>query len=520
MELLKRNIHMNKLKGKVVSQITLDEDFNIPENKSDVSHVILNQGEVVLESAKLQEEKVSLKGKLQFEILYAADGERSMTENYVGVIPFDEVVNFPDLMIGDHLQTRWEIEDMTASLVNSRKLRVSAIVTFDLRAESLYDEEAAVEITGEDLVETKSKEMEVVQIRIHKKDTYRIKEEIEITNNKPNIDHLLWRGLNLRSVECKPMDGKLGIRGEMVLFVIYNGEEDHIPIQWLEKNITFSGEIEAPGCDANMISATGVSLIHKEIEAKPDYDGENRIIGIDAVLELDMKMYEEEKIQILSDVYSPVKEVTPQFGEANFESLLIKNAAKCKVSDKIQLSGVEKVLQICHSSGCVKIDRTEAVENGLKVEGALALSILYMSDDDKEPMRSFNGALPFSHIVEADGIDESSFYELTPGIEQLNCVMATNDEVEVRAVLNLDTLVLKKVTEPLIANINVFPLDEEKIESMPGIVGYIVRAEDSLWDIAKKFYTTMDVIKVANGLTGNQVKEGERLLVIKRGEEI
>ena len=160
------------------------------------------------------------------------------------------------------------------------------------------------------------------------------------------------------------------------------------------------------------------------------------------------------------------------------------------------------------------------MENGLKVEGALALSILYMSDDDKEPMRSFNGALPFSHIVEADGIDESSFYELTPGIEQLNCVMATNDEVEVRAVLNLDTLVLKKVTEPLIANINVFPLDEEKIESMPGIVGYIVRAEDSLWDIAKKFYTTMDVIKVANGLTGNQVKEGERLLVIKRGEEL
>ena len=37
MELLKKNIHMSKLKGKLVTQSTLDEDFNVPDTKPDIS---------------------------------------------------------------------------------------------------------------------------------------------------------------------------------------------------------------------------------------------------------------------------------------------------------------------------------------------------------------------------------------------------------------------------------------------------------------------------------------------------
>ena len=70
MELLKKNIHMSKLKGKLVTQITLDEDFNVPDTKPDISRMILKQGEIALESVKQSEEKVQLKGKLLFDLLY------------------------------------------------------------------------------------------------------------------------------------------------------------------------------------------------------------------------------------------------------------------------------------------------------------------------------------------------------------------------------------------------------------------------------------------------------------------
>ena len=37
MELMKKNIHMNRQKGNAVSQITLDDDFIVPDTMDDVS---------------------------------------------------------------------------------------------------------------------------------------------------------------------------------------------------------------------------------------------------------------------------------------------------------------------------------------------------------------------------------------------------------------------------------------------------------------------------------------------------
>ena len=52
MELMKKNIHMNRQKGNAVSQITLDDDFIVPDTMDDVAQVILATGEVQVESSK------------------------------------------------------------------------------------------------------------------------------------------------------------------------------------------------------------------------------------------------------------------------------------------------------------------------------------------------------------------------------------------------------------------------------------------------------------------------------------
>ena len=72
-------------------------------------------------------------------------------------------------------------------------------------------------------------------------------------------------------------------------------------------------------------------LVHRDVEAKPDYDGEMRELELDAVVELDMKLYEEEKIQLLSDLYSTNREIVPETGEVCFDQILTKNLCKCKI---------------------------------------------------------------------------------------------------------------------------------------------------------------------------------------------
>ena len=46
MELMKNNIRMNRQKGTAVSQITLDDDFIVPDTMDDVSAVLLGNGDI------------------------------------------------------------------------------------------------------------------------------------------------------------------------------------------------------------------------------------------------------------------------------------------------------------------------------------------------------------------------------------------------------------------------------------------------------------------------------------------
>ena len=64
-----------------------------------------------------------------------------------------------------------------------------------------------------------------------------------------------------------------------------------------------------------------VRLAHKDMEAKPDYDGEMREISVDAVMELDIRLYEEEQAEILNDLYALDREVVPETGEACFDQI-------------------------------------------------------------------------------------------------------------------------------------------------------------------------------------------------------
>ena len=72
-----------------------------------------------------------------------------------------------------------------------------------------------------------------------------------------------------------------------------------------------------------------------------------------------------------------------------------------------------------------------------------------------------------------------------------------------------------KYVSNMITGIKEEPLDLKQLQELPGIVGYIVQEKDSLWDIAKKFHTTVENIVTTNELPGEQVKTGQRLLLVK-----
>ena len=236
---------------------------------------------------------------------------------------------------------------------------------------------------------------------------------------------------------------------------------------------------------------------------------------MDAVLELDIKLYEEEVVELLSDMYSNSREIELNRSDACFDQILTRNVCKSKVAEKLSLPQAERILQICHNEGTIKLDDVEIGDDCLEIDGVLEVTLLYLTSDDTSPVQSSVEQVPFRCVAEARGIREDSVYQLDAGLEQLSAVMMGGDMVEVKAVIALDFLVLQPVCEPVITGAAIHPMDLQKLQELPGIVGYIVQPEDSLWEIAKKFHTTVGNIISTNELADDQVKQGQRLLLVK-----
>ena len=316
------------------------------------------------------------------------------------------------------------------------------------------------------------------------------------------------------------MEDKVSLSGELVLFIIYLPEEENMPVQWIDSVINFSGIIDAEGCNEEMIHDINVSLAEMSVDIKPDYDGEQRIFEVDAVLNLDMRIYEEDSIDILDDVYSPSIDLIPERKIASGESLVMKNSSKCRVSEKVSVdTGKGRILQICNTFGKVCIDNIVPDEDGLNIDGAVEVNVLYISGDDNMPFCSSQAVIPFSHKADIKGMDMDMVYSVKHSLEQLSSIMTSENEVEVKAVISMDITVLNKVDESVITSVSEQEIDINKIKDMPGIIIYNVNKGDSLWSIAKKFHTSVDSLKSINDIHGDGgnsgVRAGESILVIK-----
>lgn len=515
LELEKRNIHRNRLKSQTGTQVTLDDDFIVPDTMSDISEVILDSGIIQLEPVKVQRERITVRGKLEFHVLYRT--EEGGLQTLGGTIPFEEAINVPELEEKDYVSVGWQLDDLNTEMIHSRKLGIRAIVTLEAKAESLYDTEAAVDVrdTGEDIhLQVKKEQIPAAAIALRRKDTYRLKQDVTLPGSKPAMERMLWTEMSLAGCQAKPLDGQIHLEGTLMAFALYEGGGDG-QVQWVEESIPFSGEVEMQGADAEMIPAIGLKLVHREMEEKPDYDGEMRELSIDAVLELDVRLYEEKELELLQDLYATNREIVLDTGEAVFDRILTRNFGKCKVAEKVSLETEPRVLQICHSSGSVKLDGVEVREDSLAVDGVLEVKLLYLTDDDARPVQAATRMVPFHYEAEVPKIREDSIWYLEPGLEQLTAVMAGGGQAELRGVIALDLLVLQPEPGRVIKQAQVLPADTEKMKAMPGIVGYFVQPQDSLWDVAKRFHTTEDSILASNDLPGGEIKTGDCLILIK-----
>ena len=234
---------MLQVKSKATNQLTYDEDYNVPDAKPDIGRMIQNKGEVQIEEIKMGEGNAYITGNLVVDLLYVGDEKNTVVHSLTAKLPIEATMYLEGIQSGDKLCLSWEIEDLSLHVINSRKMNIKSIVTFYASVDELKDIQIPQGISDE-TVSLKKKTIPIMGLITNKKDTMRIKEEITLASNKPNIAQVVWYTIEVRGLDIRTQDDRLDVKGEMFVFVLYYGESDGNPLQWLEYSIPFHGEVE------------------------------------------------------------------------------------------------------------------------------------------------------------------------------------------------------------------------------------------------------------------------------------
>lgn len=518
MELIRKPIHYTQEGKSIFDQFYLDEDYNVPDQKEDVQRIIQGNAELKPEDIRPVENYVKITGKVYFKVLYMTASGDPRPAVLEGKIPFEEMVYAE----GDGNETfflRNVRTEFTATVVNTRKLSLRIMSEMEVGREWIRDEELTEDVESDVPIYRKTQNMNLLRLAVTRKDTYRIKEELTLPGTKESIGQLLLTDISVRKLDIRMGQDEILLRGDLLVFCMYLSAEEKP--DWIEQSLPFEGRILCDGVSENMYYHIQHSLEDTLADIRLDEDGEMRVLGIEATLSLRMNIFGEEETEILRDLYSLDQQCVFETKDTVLEELLMQNQSKCKISERLSLPELkDDVLQIIHSQGSIQVESEQYTEEGIRVEGILHLSFLYLRGNDIEPYGNWQGMVPFLWLIEYPAMPDKVSSSLSSHVEQLAVTLAGSEAVEVKAVLSFDIFLVKLTPVEVITSVRMEPLDMERLSEQPGIVGHIVQNGEDLWSLAKKYMTTVEGIKEINGLNDEKVSSGDKLLIFKENVSI
>ena len=365
---------------------------------------------------------------------------------------------------------------------------------------------------------TKYKEVPILEFCAMKNDTYRIREEVKLPSTKENIGSIILSRMGNTKLETRVGDGALLLHGEMELFCMYISDEWQV--DYISQSVSFQGRIDCHQMEEGMFHYLQYNIQDLDVNVQMDEDGEMRVLHVEAMVNMNVDIYQEQLTSILEDAYVLNQNAELQKEPVYVESLVVQNQSKCKIVENVMVPELrDEVLQICTSSGEVQVEHVEVVENGISIEGIVSVDMLYVKEDDECPYASWQGVVPFAHIIEC-ATEKEIIKSVDSHLEQVSISMTGNGEIEVKAVANFQSFIRRPQMIEVISQVELRDFTKGEILADTGIIGYIFKKDDDLWTLAKKYHTTVAGILNNNNINENDINIGQKLLIFKENVSI
>ena len=476
-------------KGQLAAECSIDA------SSGGVSKIYCVSGGVSVKSLQAQERAVKAVCEVTTRVIYADGAGAVASADYVTEIT--ESIAAEGAVADMSVSCTASISDVQSEVAGS-SIKVQTVIDLEFEGECEYTASLVDEVQG---AVTRTQQISLINFKGGGSDTFTVSEEYEAGCA---IGKILSYGAEVFLNSVRAEEGSVYAEGEVWIQLVY----DDGGICSKQFSHPFAEELMIGGAKTDDIATvraavSGISILITGSE-------EENVVQMDIAVNADVRLYQEEEIETIADVFSPAAELDVAFTEKSFSAPAeTKFLAKrvCGNAD-VEAEGIRRILAGVPSYAGVS---NMYLEGGkLTCEGVINVCEIYETEDGA--VDSCAVEIPFSFTSDLKG-DECGEISCTgAAVTDVVSRVRREGEIEVCANISLQIACMKKCVLRGVSNIEV---GQERELDMGGISVLTVARGETLWDAAKALNVPEREIIEQNPYAEKGIKEGDKLVVFR-----
>lgn len=507
----KKTIAVSNLAFDGCQELPIDLDFNLPDYCPDIQRILKCGVKPNITISNISGDRLNIEGIAAIRILYI-DSEKKALRCCENSTPFSTSIDLKTSPENAVAEVKIKIGYVNCRPVSPRKIDLHGAFSLCAKIHDKNNIEVISEVSGDD-IEQKNKEITVSSLLGLGGQQFTINESLDLGNNKPAPEIILRSDANINITACKAYSNKVEVRGEAFVKILYISDIDSSQTETAEYSIPFIQTVDVPGVTEDSKCVATAKLLSFNEQITSDTNDENLVTNlITAEIKgaLTVKAFEDKEIEIVTDAYSTMFDVenTSEIIKTHMLSEIINEEFLHKQAIELPDTRASKIIDVW---GDITSLKGIYKDNQIKFSGKIDFSILGL-DDENMPFYS-ERTVEFEHFKEFEPYSDETEINCTAQISGVNFKLSGNNKIDLKVDIKLNASVFACTKNNMITNVSTDETHPSAKDENSALTIYYADPGESIWNIARKYYTKVSAIMDENELSSDVIEQHKMILI-------
>ncbi len=490
-----------------IQEQSVELDYILPDYCPDIFKLVKCCITPSILSYSINGDTLSYELTADIKILYCSENN-SVLQSINQKMTFNKTLQLSDSTEKPTVSLVAKTDHINCRVVNQRRIDMRGAVSIKVKITGEKTQDVICDIFGMNS-QLKKIPVEFAAKKISAFKPLSVTEDFELNASNPSVISIARTFAVPNITDKKIVANKLVIKGESKVSVLYSHESG---LESMKFAVPFSQIVDMDGIDESYLCTVRAEAVSCDVVASPDSNGDSKILKCELRINLACNAVKNLPAELVSDVYSTSYPCEYASSKLKIQQAPIEICEN--VQEKLTIQNEGGNVECVYDAWCLPKNINTAIDsedNCLVVSGMADYSVMIKNENNMPSI--IEKAEAFEYKIPVNGISKTSTADID--VDAIDCTytITSSNCISLKADLRITGNVFLSSSCEAVTEVS---FDETTKKTRDGDYAiklyYGVEGED-IWEIAKRYSTSVRAIMEENELENERLSDSGMLLI-------